>query len=124
MKRALPLILVLAFPLIAVGANINQVGTSFSIDASTSSWTLVTSTISFPLPNRTGISISNPISNSAAVAVIPVNKNSTNSYPITVRPFELEEGEEDYFPFGVGVDVYVLSLHTSSQTVHIVEGKQ
>lgn len=123
MKRILPLILAIFIPCLSFGASeYDRTGTGFSIIASTSAWTLVTSTASFPLPNRSAVIVSNG-SGVDDTAVLPINKNQANNYPITYRPIVIPAGEYRELKFGFGIELYLLSLHTATQTVHILEIK-
>ena len=95
--------------------------TATTVSVSTSAWTVIPAT---PTSGRTLIHLSNPASNSAAMAVIISTSSASPGEATTVRPHEYQPGEGDWFHFYGGLYFYALSLHTAAENVHVQEYKQ
>lgn len=99
------------------------VGTATTVSISTSAWTKVPTTSS--LTGRTEVCLDEPASNTANMAGTISSESSTPAEAITVRPIEVVKGEEDRcFPVGDGLYVYLLSLHSSAESVHVQERRR
>jgi len=103
----------------ATEVSISTVGTSTTIEISTSAWTLVPAASS--LSGRNGLTVSVPSTNNANIVAHPGNCIST-AVATTVRPYEVAKGNGfTLFPFDNSVCLWALSLHTSTESVHVVE---
>ena len=71
---------------------------------------------------RTGAKVSNPATNNAAMAGIL--SDGTPSEATTIRPIEIQAGENPWVPIGIELDLWLLSLHTSAESVHSQECHQ
>lgn len=101
---------------------ITAVGTATTVSISTSAWTLVPAATS--LTSRNGILVSVPATlNANVVGVLAACGGSTPA--TSVRPIEIAKGNGfTLFPIDPGVCLYVLSLHTSAESIHVQEIKQ
>lgn len=97
-----------------------SVGTATTVSVSTSAWTKVPATSS--LTGRTDICLDAPASNTANVAAIISTSSVVPGEATTVRPIEIIRGEEDRcIPVGDGLYLYLLSLNTAAENVHVQE---
>lgn len=103
-------------------APISAVGEAATVSVSTTSWTQMSSVSGSKLERRSGVDISNPSASNASIAC--VKSSGTPSEATTIRPHELEAGEDKPFYVGNAVDVYCLSLHTSAESMHVQEFRQ
>lgn len=102
--------------------SIGAFGTPHTISVSTSAWTKVPS--STTLNRRTGYIVSNPATNSANMVAHLGNCSST-TIATTVRPQEILKGNGFVFePNDANVCLWMLSLHTSAENVHVQEVAQ
>lgn len=101
-------------------APIEVVGTATTVSISTSAWTAVPTAST--LARRVGIKVSNPSSNSANIVCIL--GDGTPSEATTVRPIEIQTGENPFIPVRVDAYLYCLSLHTSAESIHVQEAGQ
>ena len=92
-----------------------------TVSPSTSSWTAVPTT---DTSGRTLVHLSNPSGNSASFAVVISSLSATPAEATTVRPFELEPGEGMWLLMPPSVYAYAMSLHTSTESIHVQEFKQ
>jgi len=108
--------LALAAPLVTE-APILSVGTGTTVSISTSAWTLVPAAST--LAARSGVKISNPSTNTANIVCILDTATPTEA--TTVRPIEIQAGENPLVPARSDILIYCLSLHTSAENVHTQE---
>lgn len=101
---------------------ISAPGTGTTVSISTSAWTKVPTTSS--LTTRSGIKVSNPASNNAAFAAVLSTSSVTPGEATTVRPVEIERGENPFVPCSDNTYLYLLSLHTSAENAHVQEVRQ
>lgn len=92
-----------------------------SVSISTSAWTVVPTTSG--LNYRSGIKVNNPSTNNASVVGI-LSRSASPSDSITVHPIEIEPGENPFIPCGDDLYLYLLSLHTSAEYIHVQEVRQ
>lgn len=94
-----------------------------TVSVSTSAWTRVPPTWADNTESRLGVEVSNPKTNNATiVGVISISTYVAGvSEATTIRPIELEAGENELFKIGSKLYLYLLSLHTSAENVHIQE---
>lgn len=99
------------------------VGTGTTVPISTSAWTKVPTTSS--LTGRTEICLDLPAAASANMSGIISSDSSTPVEATTVRPIEIVKGEQDRcFDVGDGLYLYLLSLHTGAENVHVQERRR
>lgn len=96
---------------------INRIGTATTVSISTSSWTLCPSAST--RANRAGVYVNNPSTSSASMAGIL--SASSPSEATTIQPLEFQSGEWALIPIGNGINLYLLSLHTSAENAHCQE---
>ena len=102
-------------------APVTGYGTPTTVSISTSSFTKVPTS---QTSGRMGIFIDNPATNSGRMVGIFGDCSST-SIATTVRPLELSAGNNtSYIPIREDVCLWLLSLHTSAESVHYQEIKQ
>jgi hypothetical protein len=107
----------------SIEAPINSVGTATTVSVSNSTWTKVPTTPS--LVGRTGIVVSVPSTNTANVVGVLTVSTSGPTEATTVRPFEIEKGNSfALVPAADNVYLYLLSLHSGAESVHVQEVKQ
>lgn len=102
-------------------APISSVGTPTTVSVSTSAWTLVPA--SQTQTGQTGIVVSNPSTNNAAMVGHLAGCSST-SVATTVRPLEFSKGDFTLVAVSDNVCLWLLSLHTSAESVHVQEIRQ
>lgn len=96
-------------------------GTPTTLSVSTSAWTLAPAASS--LTSRTGVTVSVPASNTANI-VAHVGDCPSTAVAISVRPMELIRGNGfTFFPVNNDACVWLLSLHTAAENVHVQEFK-
>lgn len=101
-------------------AQIVSVGTATTVSVSTSSWTKVPS--GTQLSNRSGILVNNPSTNNASMVGVLSTDSSAPSEATTVRPLEFATSSDFTFvPISSGVYLYLLSLHSIAENVHVQE---
>jgi len=99
---------------------VREISTAFTVSVSTSDWTKTTGFgVATTRARRAGIKCSNPATNNAAV--VGILSIGTPSEATTVRPIEIQTGENPFIPAGDSIDLYLLSLHTSAENVHCQE---
>ena len=108
-------------PLVAE-APVNSVAAATTVSISTSTWTLV------PTSNtagRFGVLVNNPSGNNARMVGVLSTNSSTPTEATTVRPLEFAPATDfTFLPVSDKIYVYLLSLHTSAESVHVQEVKQ
>lgn len=92
-----------------------SVGTTVSL--STSAWTLVP-TVS-GLTGRAGVKVNVPSTNSAGVGGTCSAAAPTQA--ITVQDIGIDKGENPWIPCADGLGLYLISNHTSAESVHVKE---
>ena len=105
-------------PVVVKENSITAVGTPTTVSVSTSAWTVVPAASS--LTERSGMIVSLP---AAANAVMVGHFGGCTSTAIatTVRPLELAKGGFILVPAANDVCLYLMSLHTAAESVHIQE---
>lgn len=99
------------------------VGTATTVSISTSAWTKVPTTSS--LTGRTTICLDLPASATANMSAIISTSSVVPGEAITVRPIEIIKGEQDRcIDVGDALYLYVLSLHTAAENLHIQERRK
>ena len=98
-------------------AQIKNVSDGTTVSISTSAWTAVPTTVA--LNSRSGIKISNPSSNSNNIACILDTAAPTEA--ITIRPIEIQPGENPFIQARYDIFLYCVSLHTAAMSVHAQE---
>lgn len=99
------------------------VGTATTVSISTSAWTKVPTTSS--LTGRTEVCIDLPASATANMSAIISSVSSTPVEAITVRPIEIIKGEMDRcIQIGDALYLYVISLHTGAENLHVQERRR
>lgn len=99
------------------------VGTGTTVSISTSAWTKVPTTSS--LTGRTTICLDLPAAASANMAGIISSVSSTPAEATTVRPIEVIRGEPDRcIDIGDGLYLYLISLHSAAESVHVQERRK
>lgn len=122
MKKLIPFIVFLlpvfckASPLVTESPIIS-LGTASTVSISTSTWTKVPATST--LGARTGIKVNNPSTNNASV--VCTLDTTAPTIATTIRPIEIQKGENPFIPVRVDVLLYCLSLHTSAENIHAQE---
>ena len=107
-------------PLVAE-APVNGYGTPVTVSISTSTLTMVPTS---QTAGRIGIYIDNPNSNNARVVGFFGNCTST-ALASTIRPVEIAPSSNStYFSMNDSVCLWLISLHTSAESVHYQEVKQ
>lgn len=102
-------------------APVNGYGTPATISISTSTLTMVPTT---QTTGRIGIYLDNPATNNARVVGFIGNCTST-ALASTIRPIEIAQAtNSSYFPLRDDVCLWLISLHTSAENIHIQEVKQ
>ena len=102
--------------------SISTVGTPTTVSISTSAWTKVPATSS--LANRNGILLSVPATLTANVVGILDGCTST-AVATTVRPMEYAKGNGfTLVPVNNDICLWLLSIHTAAESVHVQEVKQ
>lgn len=102
--------------------SISAGGTPSTVSVSTSTWTKVPAASS--LPRRAGLLVSVPASNTANV-VGHFGGCSSTAIATTVRPMEFPKGNGFVLvPIDENVCLYLLSLHTAAENIHVQEIKQ
>lgn len=102
--------------------SISAGGTPTTVSISTSAWTKVPAASS--LARRAGVVVSVPASNTANV-VGHLGGCSSTSIAITVRPMEFVKGGGfTLVPIDENVCLYLLSIHTGAENVHVQEIRQ
>lgn len=100
----------------------SEAGTATTVSVSTSTWTKVPAASS--LARRAGVVVSVPASNTANV-VGHLGGCSSTSIAITVRPMEFVKGGGfTLVPIDENVCLYLLSIHTGAENVHVQEIRQ
>lgn len=94
-----------------------SVGTGTTVSISTSAWTVVPTAST--MSTRSGIKVSNPSSNTANVACILDTAAPTEA--TTVRPIEIQPGENPFVPARTNLNLYCVSLNTSAESIHVQE---
>lgn len=102
-------------------ATIGEVGTPTTVSISTSAWTKVPASSS--LTGFTGFYVSLPAASNAVMAG-HLGSCSGTSIATTVRPLELAKGGFIFLPMDGQVCLYLISLHTAAESVHVQEIKQ
>lgn len=99
---------------------VRELATAHTVSIATHTWTKATSvTSATTLKRRAGVKCSNPAtSNAAMVGILSIG---TPSEATTIRPIEIQEGENPFIPAGDGIDLYLLSLHTAAENAHCQE---
>lgn len=110
---------VMAAPLVAE-APIMGVGSGTTVSVSTYAWTELPTTST--LSSRSGIKISNPSTNTGNVVCILATTTPTEA--TTVRPIEIQPGENPFIPCRIDIELYCISLHTAAENVHVQEVRQ
>lgn len=101
---------------------ISEGGTPTTVSISTSAWTKVPAVSS--LARRTGMVVSVPASNTANV-VGHFGGCSSTAIATTVRPMEfLKGGGFTLVPIDENVCLYLLSIHTAAENIHVQEIRQ
>lgn len=108
-------------PLVAE-APINAVGAGTTVSISTSAWTKVPA--SGNTSGRTGIKVCNPSGNSATMYGVISSNSSSPTEATTVRPIEIQAGENPLIPIADNLYLYLLSVHTGAENAHVQEVKQ
>lgn len=98
-------------------AQISVAGDATTVSISTSAWTAVPATVG--LTRRAGVKVSNPSSNNANVVCIL--DTAAPSEATTIRPIEIQPGENPFIPARYDILLYCLSLHTSAESIHAQE---
>ncbi len=99
------------------------VGTATTVSISTSAWTLVPAATS--LTGRTEVCVNEPNSNTAFMAATISTSSVVPGEAVTVRPIEIADTSEDRcFPIGDGLYLYLISLHTAAESVHVQERRR
>lgn len=99
--------------------SITAVGTPTTVVVSTSAWTKVPATSS--LTGRHGILVDVPTGNTAGMAGVLDSCSGTN-VAISVRPLEFTKADSfKDLPLPDSVCLYMLSLHSSTESVHVQE---
>lgn len=102
--------------------SISAGGTPTTVSISTSAWTKVPAASS--LSRRAGIIVSVPASNTANV-VGHLGGCSSTAIATTVRPMEFSKGGGFVLvPIDENVCLWLLSLHTAAESVHVQEVRQ
>ena len=99
---------------------IHTVGDGTTVLVSTLTWTLLPVASTFN--KRHGLRVSNPASNTAAMGCIL--SNGSPSEATTVRPIEIEKGENPIFRIDGKIDLFCFSLHSAPESVHVQEVRQ
>lgn len=95
-------------------------GTATIVSISTSAWTLVPATgggISV-LKGRAGIYVNNPAANTAAMGGL---LTTLTPGATTIRPIEIAKGTNRFIEAGPNMKLYLISLHTSAESAHVLE---
>ncbi len=101
---------------------VKSVGTPTTVAISTSAWTKVPA--SSTLSGRSGVIVDAPATLNANLVGILDSCTST-AVAITVRPIEVIKGNSYLdIPIGDSVCLYLLSLHTGAESIHIQEYKK
>lgn len=98
-------------------AQISVVGAGTTVSVSKDDWTVVPTTVG--LTRRSGIKISNPSSNNANIVCILDTATPTEA--TTVRPIEIQPGENPFIEARYDILLYCLSLHSAAENVHVQE---
>lgn len=110
-----------AAPVTVKENSITSVGTPTTVSISTSAWTKVPATST--LSSRNGLAVSLPAS-ATAVMVGHFGGCTSTAVATTVRPMELAKGSFIFVPVSNDVCLWLLSLNTSAENVHVQEIKQ
>lgn len=101
---------------------ITAVGTATTVSISTAAWTVVPTATS--LTSRNGMLVSVPSTNNANVVGV-IDVCGGTSVATTIRPIEVSKGNGfTLFPIDPGVCLYLISLDTAAENVHVIEVKQ
>lgn len=101
-------------------AQITDVGTATTVSVANNAWTKVPS--GTPLGNRSGLLINNPSSNSSVMVGVLSTNASSPTEATTVRPLEFSPASDFTFvPISSGVYLYLMSLHSAAENVHVQE---
>jgi hypothetical protein len=123
MKKALVFLLGFAMTGSAFAAvsvfeqQITSVGSGATISVSTFSWTKVPAS---NLSNRAGVLVNNPSSNSAVMVGILSTNSTAPTEATTIRPLEFAPSTDfTLVPISQGVYLYLMSINTSAENVHV-----
>jgi len=97
---------------------IQRSGKAITVSISTSAWTIANTTAS-KVENRAGFRVTNPASNTAAMYA--VCHSTTPAEAITVKVNEIGRGVNITMPCGNAMNLYLLSVHTSTESAHVWE---
>lgn len=100
---------------------IGEIGKAFATSVSTTDWTVIESTITRRMQVRSGIKVSNPATNS--YVVYGILSRSTPTEATSIRPIEIQAGENPFIPLNEGISLYLISP-SGAQTVYAQEVKQ
>lgn len=101
-------------------AQIVDVATATTVTVSTSAWTKVPT--GSPIGNRSGVLINNPSTNNAGMVGVLSTNSSSPTEATTVRPLEFSQSSDfTFLPISSGVYLYMLSLHSVAESVHVQE---
>lgn len=105
-------------PALSVESSIREVGTPTTVSVSTSAWTMVPAAST--LTGREGIMVSLPTTLNAVV-VGHLGDCTSTAVATTVRPLEFAKGGFVFVPTGSAVCLWVLSLHSGAESIHVQE---
>lgn len=105
-------------PALSVESSIREVGTPTTVSISTSVWTMVPAAST--LTGREGLMVSLPTTLNAVVVGHLADCTST-AIATTVRPLEFAKGGFVFVPVGSDVCLWVMSLHTAAESIHVQE---
>lgn len=105
-------------------APIGRLGTATSVSISsdtalTTAWTAIPSTTT-RIEYGAGVMVSDPATNNAAIVCVYGSKTQP-SLATSIRPIEIEKGENPFFPIGPNVYLWCISKHTAAESVFYQE---
>jgi hypothetical protein len=99
------------------------VGTATTVSVSTSAWTLVPAAST--LTGRTDVCFDEPATNNANMSATISTSSVVPGEATSVRPIEIIKGEQDRcVSVGDSLKLYVLSLHTAAENIHVQERRR
>lgn len=107
-------------PLVAE-APVNEVGTGTTVSISTSAWTKVPTS---QTSGRTGIKVCNPSNNSGTMYGVMSSNSSSPTEATSVRPIEIQAGENPIIPISDRLYLYLISGHSAAESAHVQEIRQ
>ena len=101
---------------------ISEAGTPYTVALTTYSWTKVSSLTGTKVNRRAGVVLCNLSTNNASM--VGIWSASAPSVSTTTYSVEIETGEEKFISCYNGIDFYMLTKHTSTESVGGQEVKQ